>query len=215
MRRRTLAVGVALSVAMLAAVAYRTPAGPMAADDTGLPYYEEATFTPRWTPVAHRVGPFALRSQTGEPFTDADVLGQVHVVSFLYTQCPNICPRLTASLQRVAARTGGTGLRFVAHSVTPDTDTPEVLAAFASRHGLAAERWTLATGRRAEIARLARDRYFALDDRSTTSDNGAPLLHSEKLLLIDRAGRLRGIYNGLQPADLEHLIEDAGRLTAR
>ncbi len=136
------------------------------------------------------------------------------MVSFLYTQCPNICPRLTASLQRVEERTRGTGLRLVSYTVTPDTDTPEVLAAFAMRHRLPST-WTLVTGSRSEIARLARDRYFAMDDRSPDGADGAPLLHSEKLLLVDRGGRLRGIYNGLQPADLEHLIEDAAQLTSR
>ncbi len=99
-------------------------------------------------------------AHTGRGFTDADVRGQVHVVSFLYTQCPNICPRLTASLQRVEERTRGTGLLLVSYTVTPDTDTPEVLAEFAVRHRLPAT-WTLVTGARAEIARLARDRYFA------------------------------------------------------
>jgi hypothetical protein len=36
---------------------------------------------------------------------------------------------------------------------------------------------------------------------------------------LDRDGRIRGIYNGiyngLQPTDLEHLIEDIALLTAR
>lgn len=207
---------IAATCMVLAAAVFTASSRPhgRAADDVPLPYYGEETFTPHWTPVAHRVGPFALVSQTGAPFRDADVLGQAHVVSFLYTQCPNICPRLTASLQRVAERTSGTGLRLVAYSVTPEVDTPAVLAAFAARYRLPADRWTLVTGPRAEIARLARERYFAMDDRSPDGGDGGPLLHSEKLLLIDRGGRIRGIYNGLQPADLEHLIEDARVLTA-
>jgi len=209
-----LQVVAAAALVMVAVVSFRAPGGAARVSEATLPYYDEATFTPHWTPVVHRIGPFALMAHTGRGFTDADVRGQVHVVSFLYTQCPNICPRLTASLQRVEERTRGTGLRLVSYTVTPDIDTPEVLAAFATRHRLPAT-WTLVTGTRAEIARLARERYFAMDDRSPDGAEGTPLLHSEKLLLVDRGGRLRGLYNGLQPADLEHLIEDAAQLTSR
>lgn len=202
-RARLILPGGMVLVASLAACA------PSPMPDAPLPYYDEATFTPRWTPVAHRVGPFSLQAQTGARFSDADVLGRVHVVSFVYTACPNICPRLMASLKRVESRTRGSELRLVSYSVTPETDTPEVLAAFGRRYEVPAGRWTLATGARAEIARLARERYFAMDARSPDGLGADPLLHSEVLLLVDRAGRIRGVYNGLQPADLEHLVDDA------
>lgn len=213
MTRSWLAGATATIAVLLTALAFRATATAVVTGEGQLPYYEDATFTPHWAPVAHRVGPFALRAHTGAAFTDVDVLGQVHVVSFLYTQCPNICPRLTASLQTVERRTRGSGLRLVSITVTPDTDTPAVLAAFAARHHLPSS-WTLATGTRDEVARLARARYFAMDDRSPIGTGAAPLLHSEKLLLIDGGGHIRGLYNGLQAADLEHLIEDATRLTA-
>lgn len=214
MNRVWLTGATAVIVVLLTALALRATATDVAAGEDLVPYYEDATFTPQWAPVAHRVGPFALRAHTGAAFTDADLLGQVHVVSFLFTQCPNICPRLTASLQTVERRTRGSGLQLLSITVTPDTDTPAVLAAFAARHHLPSS-WTLATGTRDEVARLARDRYFAMDDRSPIGTGDAPLLHSEKLLLIDRGGHIRGLYNGLQAADLEHLIEDVMLLTTR
>ncbi|BCS33788.1 hypothetical protein TBR22_A30150 [Luteitalea sp. TBR-22] len=203
----------AIGTAVIAALVLPVHGGPPPAVDAPLPYYDEATFTPHWSPVAHRVGPFRLQAHTGAPFTDDDVRGQVHVVSFLYTQCPNICPRLMGSLRTVADRTRGTGLRVVAYSVTPETDTPAILAAFASRNRADADTWTFVTGARTEISRLARDRYFAMDARSPSGEDGAPLVHSEKLLLVDGGGRIRGIYNGLQPAELDHLVEDAALLT--
>lgn len=213
MTRRT-AVVLVLMMAVAGAGALH---GVFGAATTGaaLPYYDEATFTPRWAPVGHRVGPFQLEAQTGHAFTDADMLGHPYVVSFVYTRCPAICPLLVAGLQKVEARTQGTGVRLLSITVTPEADTPEVLAAFGQARGISADRWTLATGTRDEVARLARDRFFATDGRVLPGEDGdAPLLHSETLLLVDRAGRIRGIYNGLQPADLEHLVADATDLAA-
>ena len=179
----------------------------VAADPGTLPFYDSADFTPRWTAsVDHSVADFSLVSQTGNPLTREDLVGHIHVASFMFTACPNLCPRLVEQLKRVAdAYRNDDEVRLVSYSVTPATDTPARLAQFGVARGIDPARWWLVTGDAKEIARLARDSYFA-DDRRVASADG--ILHTEKVLLVDRSGRLRGVYNGTVPYDITRLIGD-------
>lgn len=180
-----------------------------------LPYYGSRDLTPSWTGTTHHLGHFSLVTQTGEPWTDADVAGRVHVASFIYTRCSGICPTLVSQLKRVQARIGDPRFVVVSYSVTPEVDPPAVLAAFGAARGIDPRHWKLVTGDRDQIYGLARDGYFAGDERlaRALSDPGA-FLHTEQIVLVDATGRLRGVYDGTQSADVDHLIEDAGVLLA-
>lgn len=183
-------------------------AAPAARTST-LPFYDEATFTPRWRPVDHRVGDFSLTTQTGAGISGEALRGRPYVASFIYTQCAAICPLLVRQLSRVQ-RAGGA--RIVSFSVAPEVDTLEQLARFGQENGVDPERWSLVTGDKATIYRLARDGYFADDSRLDVQDPAA-FLHTEKLVLVDAEGRLRGIYNGTQPHAVDQLIADLATLT--
>lgn len=172
-----------------------------------LPFYGDASFAARWAPVAHRVAPFTLVTQTGGVISDATLAGRPYVASFVYTQCAGVCPILVSQLARV--RAGATDTRIVSFSVTPDTDTPATLAAFGAERGIDPRHWSLVTGDKKTIYTLARTSYFADDSRvGAAVDDETAFLHSEKLLLVDADGRLRGVYNGTQPHAVDQLIAD-------
>jgi len=181
-----------------------------------LPYYGASDFTPNWRPVAHRVGAFSLTDQRGRAFTDQDVAGRVYVASFIYTRCSLVCPVLVKNLRTVQNATVSAGIggaMIVSFSVTPDIDTPEVLGAFGRERGIDADRWRLVTGDKQTIYSLARDAYFADDERVRAAvDQPDAFLHTEKLVLVDQQGRLRGVYDGTLPRDIELLIADAQAL---
>lgn len=191
-----------------------SPAAGQSAAGTpdGLPYYDEADFTPHWSPVAHRVAPFELTTQEGRTLSGASLAGRPYVASFVYTSCAAVCPILVRQLSRVQAALGDAA-RIVSFSVTPDTDTPEVLAAFGRERGIDPRTWSLITGSKRTIYTLARTSYFADDSRvGLEPDDARAFLHSEKLLLVDADGHLRGVYNGTQPHAVDQLIEDLSRL---
>ena len=180
----------------------------------GLPYYDEPTFRPSWSPVSHRVAAFTLTTQTGATISDADLRGKPYVASFIYTQCAAVCPIVVRQLTRVHSALGPDA-RIVSFSVTPDTDTPAALARFGQERGIDARSWSLVTGSKHTIYALARESYFADDDRVGTSpDDLTAFLHTEKLVLVDGNGRLRGIYNGTQPHAVDQLIADLSRLNS-
>lgn len=81
--------------------------------------------------------PLALRNYLGQPVNIADYRGKAVLVTFLYTNCPDICPLITSDL-RVALNTMGPKLakkvQIIAVSVDPKGDTPKAVAAFLARH---------------------------------------------------------------------------------
>lgn len=180
---------------------------------TALPYYGDRDFTPRWSPVRHRIGPFSLVAQTGATVRDSDLAGTIHVASFLFTTCPSVCPTLVTRLKPVQERAREwPDVRLVSYSVTPESDTPPVLAGFGEARGIEPAKWLLLTGDGAQIARLFRESYFADDERALPGADGSKLLHSEKVLLVDAQLRLRGVYDGTLAIEIEHLIADVERL---
>lgn len=187
----------------------------------GLPYYVGDDGTPTWLEPgsaalgsADRVGDFTLVDQTGRRVTGADVAGRIRVASFFFTRCTDLCPRLKSGLARVqAAFAGADDVVILSHSVTPEADGPDVLAAYARANGIVAGRWELLTGDRAEIERLAYADYRVnLSDGSRYGVDS--LAHTETLVLVDGAGRIRGYYNGSLPYDVDRLIEDVRTLRA-
>ena len=93
------------------------------------------------------IGPapaFSLMSQDGEPVSLGDLRGKVVAVTFIYTQCPDICPLLTQKMVEVQdALSGDFGgkIRFVSITLDPEHDTPAVLKDYAQFWGAKPEGW--------------------------------------------------------------------------
>ncbi|MDP2321605.1 MAG: SCO family protein [Acidobacteriota bacterium] len=182
-----------------------------------LPFYDSADLTPRWARSSgHRIADFSLMAQTGVPITRQDLTGTVHVASFIFTRCAGICPAMVTQLSKVQKAIDGRDAVLISYSVTPRDDTPEALAAFGRQRGIDPARWKLVTGDAEQIYGLARTSYFADDGRLDAGKAAVDqLLHTEKALLVDRDGRLRGVYNATLPHDIEKLLGDLERLLER
>jgi protein SCO1/2 len=143
----------------------------------------------------------------------SDLEGSVWIAGFIFTRCPDVCPALTermAGLERTLA--GTEPVRLVSFSVDPAHDTPEVLRAYADRAG-ASRDWLFLTGPRDQLATLLKDGF-----RVAFADDGpptAPITHSDRLVLVDRALRIRGYYHGRDADEVARLARDADTLRAR
>jgi len=172
-----------------------TPASPVPAP---LPSYGE-------------IPPFSLTDQQGRAFTREALEGRVWVADFIFTACAGQCPLMSDqmhALQRALAK--DTELRFVSFSVDPAHDTPEVLAAYATRYG-GDPRWTLVTGAREVIARLCQDSFHLAFGDAPASPR-EPIVHSMRFVLVDRTGRIRGYYEAMDARALARLREDVRRV---
>lgn len=184
-------------------------------DTEALPFFTEATFTPRWLSPGSkeavalpRVATFALTNQEGEEISSKAFEGKVYVADFFFTTCPGICTRMTKNMRKLQdAFLDEPDVLLISHTVTPDVDDVPRLAAYAKKHGVRAGKWHLVTGDVAEIYRLGRRSYF-LDEKQGDKPPETEFLHTENFVLVDRHGRMRGIYNGLNNASMQQLARD-------
>ena len=183
-----------------------------------LPVYTPAQLNPlvvdpslRKSTAEHHILDFSLTDQQGRTVTGADVKGKVVLTDFFFTTCGNICPKMSTQLERVQeAYKDEPRFVILSHSVTPEIDTVQALAAYADLHGADPERWRLLTGDRKQIYMLARKSWFAVKD---TGDGGPnDFVHTENLVLADTLGRLRGFYDGTKPEDVDRAIGDIAKL---
>jgi protein SCO1/2 len=179
-----------------------------------LPFYRDSSLTPEFTTdtaTMHRISPFALVDQSGAPVTERQLDGHITVVSFFYSTCENLCPRLRSRLAAVRdAVARDPRVQIVSVTIAPEHDSAAVLDAYARVNGIERGRWRLLTGTRPEIERLARSSFFA----EAPMLRGTAARHGETIWLVDGERRLRGLYNGTQPIDAARLVEDIATLAA-
>ena len=180
-----------------------------------LPYYGDPSFTPKWLePNAeelqnfHRVSSFSLLNQEGDTVRAEDLSGKIYVADFFFTSCPGICPKMTSNMALLQeAFLEDAGVVLLSHSVTPERDSVPVLKTYAQDKGILSSKWHLLTGDRRQIYSLGRDDYFIEEDLGLEKDVD-DFLHTENFVLIDQKRHIRGIYNGLNKADINQLIAD-------
>ena len=156
----------------------------------------------------HQVGEFSLVDQDGAVVTSADVAGKITVVSFFFSTCRELCPKLQSNLAKVQqAFRDDSSVVLLSHTVTPARDDTATLRRYAQANRIIRGKWHLLTGSVEQISRLARDGYFT---QLPDSVSGAPMpvIHSETFALVDRQHRVRGVYDGSLMFDVERLIAD-------
>jgi protein SCO1/2 len=156
----------------------------------------------------HRIDTFSLTSQTGSTITRDSLAGHVFLANFFFTHCTSICPKMTHNIKLLQdSLLRNSPVKFVSFSVMPWADSVARLREYGEGMGIDPNRWYLLTGPATRIYHLARQSFFAekgLGLQKTDDD----FLHTESMLLIDRQGRIRGIYNATQRTDMDRVSED-------
>ncbi len=129
---------------------------------------------------------FELIERNGELVKSEQLLGQPYVVSFFFSTCPSICVQQNQKLKELQEAFKGEGVRFVAISVDPETDTPEVLTEYAARFGADAEQWLFMTGDLTYIRRIGGEIFRQPVNKQ---------FHTERFVLVDPEGKIEGFYN--------------------
>lgn len=140
---------------------------------------------------------FALVDQRGQPVRDADLRGQLTVVTFIFTRCPlpEFCPLMMKRLLEVQAAVEddpilGPRTRLVSVTLDPEYDTPEVLSAYGSAMGVDGDRWRLVTGAPDDVEAFTK--AFAI----YTERSGGSIDHTLATALIGPDGRVIEIWRG-------------------
>ncbi|MBX5439426.1 MAG: SCO family protein [Thermoflavifilum sp.] len=137
--------------------------------------------------------------------------GKILVVNFFFTRCPNVCPRMMHELTNVVEQfTNDDRVQFISLTVDPDYDTPEQLQHYASAMDLPTQHWSLLTGDKRLIYRAAVVGFHV--SASPGNGNIPDFIHTDKIMLVDTRGRIRGYYSGIVKREMNLLIQDIKKL---
>ena len=139
---------------------------------------------------------FELIERSGKTVTSEDLLGEPYVVSFFFSTCPSICIQQNQKLKELQDQFEGKGVRFVAISVDPETDTPETLREYAARFGADKDQWLFMTGDLTYIRRIGAEIYQQPVDKQ---------FHTERFVLVDPEGQIEGFYSWPDEVQFEKL----------
>jgi protein SCO1/2 len=184
-----------------------------------LPFYNTPDFTPVWlTPqddaysAIHTIGNFTFTNQLGNVVTNKSTSGKIYVANFFFTACRNICPAMMSNLAKVnEVFANDKQVLILSHTVTPVRDNVDTLFKYGTTHHINSKNWWLLTGDKNTIYKLARQAYFA-DDETGYNKGTDQFLHTENLVLIDKKGRIRGVYNGSLLIEVDNLIANIKQL---
>lgn len=174
-------------------------------------------------PVLWSAPDFALVDQTGDTLRTTELRADVWVASFVFTHCTGVCPLISARMARLRDSLAADGLlgeevRLVSFSVDPARDTPPVLRDYAARYGGSPpSEWAFLTGSPPERVRGMIQEGFkltavAMPAGPADTVAGYQVNHTPRLVLVDRAGRVRGTYPATEAAAIDSLRAHVRRL---
>lgn len=148
----------------------------------------------------------------------ADFQGSYVVMGFIYTHCPDICSLITQNLIQIQQRLNNPeDVEMVAVSFDPVRDTPSKLKKYADTFGVDNnERMHFLTGDSTNVFALmkqvkVRSQVSFTQEREDKEDLYF-LNHSDKIIVMDKKGRVIIEYGGSQPMIPNLVIEDLNAL---
>lgn len=177
--------------AIVVAVGCQKAERPVVALPEGTPVPAPAVMEP-----GKEVLPFMLTAQDGEPFDSASLAGKVWLGSVFFANCPGPCFRENQAVADILREIDHPDLVAISLTCDPDNDTPDVLRRYADRFEADPARWKFLTGDFAVIRKVANESFLL------PAEVG---VHSERGVVFDRRGRLRGSYHLLQEDRVELL----------
>ena len=168
-------------------------------------------------PVLGRMEAFSLYDQRGKTVELGDFDGQIWVADFIFTACQAACPMLTSKMRalqkHVEERERGAGhplpVRLVSFSVDPEVDTPDKLAAYATKWGADQGRWFFLTGPLTEVNRAVTRGLKIPFEKGGADTSAFDVMHGEHFVIVDGQRRIRGYFetDPAGMADLKAAIE--------
>jgi protein SCO1/2 len=148
---------------------------------------------------------FTLGDADRKVYRLADFRGKVVVLHFIYASCPDVCPLHADRIAEIQKMINQTPMKervqFISISTDPEHDTPEILRGYGPAHGLDDSNWIFLTALPDQPKDVTRKLVEAYGHGFTRTDSGQ-LMHGVVTHVIDKEGRLRGNFHGLDFADV-------------
>ncbi len=168
---------------------------------------------------------FTLTDQLGRSQSLSGLRGKPVALTFVYTNCPDVCPLIATNLYATHLRLGdkARSVALVAVTVDPERDDVPQIRRFSDQRGLT-DKWLFLTGSRSELEKVwsAYGIYAQEVDAQGRPVTPAPVApagspetieHSAPIYLIDKRGEVRALLpNSFTvddlTADLEGLLAE-------
>jgi protein SCO1 len=161
-------------------------------------------------PKYFQVPEFSLTNGFNENYGSENLKGRVYFANFMFTSCPATCPKLMKKVQLIQKRLRGLReqVGIISISVDPENDTPKKLLKYSMDMKANPEIWQFLTGKISEIENLLMKGFKV---PSVSSSSPMDIVHSEKMVLVDQEGMVRGYYS-FSDHDINKLLIDIGLL---
>jgi protein SCO1/2 len=154
----------------------------------------------------HAITDFQFYDQNGDSYGSDSLISTIYIANFFFTSCPSICPTMTRNLTKLQDKYADDDFRLVSFSVTPDMDSVPRIKEYHQAKNLKSN-WHLLTGDKSEIYQLSRKSFFVEEEIGFSKDS-SDFLHTERCILVDQNGYIRGVYNATLALDMDRIIED-------
>ena len=101
-------------------------------------------------------------------------------------------------------------VKLVSFTVDPDHDKPEKLQAYAEGFQAEKDKWYFFTGGEQQMQDLAKKGFFLTVEDGT--DPNEPIIHSQRFVLVDADGHIRGYYDSGEAEAKQKMLTDIGTL---
>lgn len=186
--------------------------------------------------INNNISPFSFINQDGKKITNGNTEGKVYVANYFFTTCAGICPRMNANMRQVWDKyKDEPEFMILSHTCMPETDSVPTLKKYEIKmlngqlvkkadgtsivkepEGTARaqnKNWEFLTGDKQALYTIARNGYMIDDGKpDSTLLIKDQFIHTQFFALVDRQGRLRGIYDGLKKDEIQKLEKDIAAL---
>jgi protein SCO1/2 len=152
---------------------------------------------------------FALADQFGATETMRALRGRAIALTFLYTNCPDVCPLIAANLHETYKQLGNLApqVQLMAVTVDPEHDSTDTIRQFSDQRGLTNE-WLFLNGSRDQLTPVWSAYHITAQPDATPAKPVSPAAqrearglppapdtveHSAPIFLIDKRGAIRAM----------------------
>ena len=155
-----------------------------------------------------------MGDQEGKTVTNDDVNGKIYAVEYFFTTCKGICPKMNENMAEVyQAFRGNKDVLILSHTVDPVKDSVKAMKAYSLKYDADPNQWLFLTGDKKELYDMARYSYLvtASDDTGAV-DIKSDFIHTDRFVLVDGTGHIRGQYKGTDKGAVAQMIGDIKEL---
>jgi protein SCO1 len=157
-----------------------------------LPILFERELASNGDTIYHTIDNFKLKNQLGDSVTLKNFENKIILVNFFFASCETVCPKMNEFISVHIYREfqKDSAIQFISFSVDPENDSSQALLSYAAKFNAKYPNWQFLTGNKNKIYDLALNSFKI----PGAHDEHQGLFHSNKMVLVDKELRVRGVF---------------------